>query len=319
MALFIAGAYFLPRIAVVERSAIIESSAKVVFAQVNDLHSWEKWSKWNQIDPEMKIDFINNGVGENAGYRWSSNNKNVGSGELFIVESVPYDSIAIQISFSEQGDARSVFTFVEQDSSTSVNWKMEYDVGFNPAARWFGLMIGKYVGPDFKEGLENLNVVCKVQVQENSLIEELVNLKQFNYAGIRKEVPFVEVSLIMGEMYAEVSNFIEANNVGIAGTPFAIYHEMEGERIDLECGIPITELTEGNEIIKTAVYPESKCAVVDYYGDYRLLEDAHTALQSWIEERRFKLAGSPLEFYFTDPANESKPENWHTRIMYPVR
>lgn len=319
MALFIAGSYFLPRIAIVERSEVIDAPAKVVFAQINDLHSWEKWSKWNQIDPEMKIDFINNGVGENAGYRWNSNNKNMGSGEMVIVESTPYDSIVVQFSFSEQGEARSVFTFNEQDSSTLVNWKMKYDVGFNPAARWMGLMIGQNVGPDFKEGLENLNVVCKVQVQENSFIEELVNLTEFNYASIRKEVPFVEVSLIMGEMYAEVSSFIEANKVGIAGAPFAIYHEMEGERIDLECGIPITKMTESNEIIKTAVYHKRKCAALDYYGDYRQLEDAHTALQSWIEERRFKLAGSPLEFYITDPANESNPENWHTRILYPVR
>jgi effector-binding domain-containing protein len=318
-ALFIAGAYFLPMVAKVERSKTIDASAKVVFAQINDLHSWEKWSKWNQIDPEMKIDFINKGVGEGAGYRWESANKSVGSGELVILESLPYDSIVILFDIKEQGNARSVFLFSEQDSTTLVTWKMDYDVGYNPAARWMGLMLDKYAGPDFEEGLENLNVVCKVQVQENSFIEELEMLQEFNYASIRKEVSFVEVSLQMEEMYEQVSSFIEEKNVGITGSPFAVYHKMEGERIDLECGIPISKLVEGNQTINSAIYPTKQCAVVDYFGDYRQLEDAHTALQSWIEERKFKLAGPPLEFYLTDPEEEPNSEKWHTRIYYPVR
>jgi len=318
-ALFIAGAYFLPRIAIIERTAVIDAPPKVVFAQINDLHSWDKWSKWNQIDPDMKIKYINNGVGENAGYTWESDVKNVGSGQVLITETVPYDSIVTLLNFMEQGDARAVFQFEDIDNTTRVTWRMEYDVGFNPVARWMGLMMGRYVGPDFEEGLENLNVVCKVQVQENSYIEELVELEEFAYASVRKEVPYLEVSLIMGEMLGTVSSFIEDVNVGIAGAPFAIYHEMEGEQIDLECGIPISEPVIGTETIITSVYPSIKCAAVDYYGDYRQLEDAHTTLQTWIEERNFKLAGSPLEFYLTDPATEPNPEKWHTRIYYPVR
>lgn len=319
-ALAIAGAYFLPRVVEIERSAVIEAPPKVVFAQINDLHSWEKWSKWNQIDPDMEVEYINNGVGEEAGYTWESNNKKVGDGKLLITESVPYDSIVTLLNFAEQGDARGIFYFDERDESTTlVRWKLLYDVGFNPAARWMGLMMGTFIGPDFEEGLENLNVVSKVQVQENSLIKELITLKTFDFASVRREVPFTEVSLVMGDMYAGISSFIEEVNIGIAGVPFAIYHEMEGETIDLECGIPVSAQVEGNENVNTGVYPTQKCAAVDFYGDYRQLEDAHTALQAWIEERRFKLAGSPIEFYLTDPATESNPDKWHTRICYPVR
>lgn len=319
-ALAITVSYFFPRIVEIKRSAVIEAPAKVVFAQINDLHSWEKWAKWNQIDPDMKIKYINNGVGEQAGYAWESDHQKVGNGKLIITTSVPYDSIVATLNFAGQGDAESVFYFDEQsDSTTLVVWKLRYDVGFNPVARWMGLVMGNIVGPNFRESLENLNVVCKVQVQENSFIEELITLDEFDYASVRQEVPFVEVSLVMGEMYAAISNFTETANVGITGVPFAIYHEMEGETIDLECGIPISEKVEGNEIVTTGTYPKTKCAAVDYYGDYRLLEDAHTALQSWIEERNFKLAGSPIEFYLNDPNTESNPENWHTRICYPVR
>lgn len=319
IALFIAGAYFLPRIVVVERNAVIEAPANVVFSQVNDLHSWEKWSMWNQIDPEMEIKYINHGVGEGAGYNWESEHPNVGDGRLLITESAPYDSIVTLLTFAERGDAISIFYFEEKDSTTLVTWRLKYNVGYNPAARWKGLMIGSIVGPDFEEGLENLNVVCKVQVQENDFIGELVNLEAFEYASVREEVAFMDVSLKMGDLFAEVSNFIEMANTGVAGMPFAIYHEMDSESIDLECGIPVSEKVEGTEVITTGTYPEKKCAAVDYFGDYRQLEDAHTAVQSWIEEHNFKLAGAPLEFYLTDPATEPDPGKWHTRIYYPVQ
>lgn len=318
-ALLIAGAYFLPRKVVVERDAIIAAPPKVVFAQINDLRNWEKWSKWFQIDPEMKVEFVNHGVGENSGYRWESNNSKVGNGELMILESVPYDSIVTQINFDDQGTAGSVFHFQVFEGRTKVIWEFTFDTGYNPFARWMGLFTGSFIGPDFEEGLANLNVVCKVQVQENSYVEELVELKAFYFASVREKVPFVEVSLEMGEMYGMVSSFIEAANTGLAGMPFAIYHEMEGEEIDLECGIPITDLVEGTKSIKTGTFPATKCATVDYYGDYRQLEDAHTALQAWIEEHKFKLAGSPIEFYMTDPSAEPDPEKWLTKIYYPVR
>ena len=69
-ALFIAIAYFLPQKIYVERESLIEASSKTVYSQIIDLHSWNKWSKWNQMDPDMKIDYSNNGVEIGAGYSW---------------------------------------------------------------------------------------------------------------------------------------------------------------------------------------------------------------------------------------------------------
>jgi len=318
-ALFVIGAYFLPEVVTVERDATIDAPSKVVFAQINDLHSWEKWSVWNQLDPDMNIKYFNHGIGEGAGYKWDSANKHVGTGKLQIVESTPYDSIVTLINFTEEGDAKSVFNFEETDSVTHLIWKLTYNLGYNPFTRWMGLMMEKFIGPDFDKGLENLKIVCEVQVQEKSLIEELVDLEGFNYASIRRKVSFPEVGLSMQEMFETINNFIASSNTEIAGVPFTIYHEMKGEEIDIECGIPISILIEGNKTIITSTFSSKRCATVNYYGDYQQLEDAHTALQSWIEEREFKLAGPPVEFYFADPRTEQNPKKWLTKIYYPVK
>ena len=96
-------AFFLPRQVHVERKGTINAPAKVVFNQVNNLHTWEKWAVWNQMDPDMQVEFEHTGIGKGAAYTWESENPNLGSGKLTITESVPYDSIATKMNFMEEG------------------------------------------------------------------------------------------------------------------------------------------------------------------------------------------------------------------------
>ena len=35
----------------ISRNAVISAPVSVVFAQVNDFHKWENWSRWGKMDP----------------------------------------------------------------------------------------------------------------------------------------------------------------------------------------------------------------------------------------------------------------------------
>jgi len=318
LAIFIAIAYFLPQKIYIERVSVIEASPKTVYSQIIDLHSWNKWSKWNQMDPDMKVEYINRGVGVGAGYSWNSENKNVGKGTIKIVEAVKFDSIVVKMNFMEQGAARSSFVFEKSGESTKIKWSLSYDVGFNPFARWMGLMMNNYVGSDFETGLTNLSALCKVLEKENEYIVLIDELEKFNYVSIREKVSFIEISLKMGEMYGEISTYINNMGAEMKGMPYARYHLMTEEEIDLECGIPTNILVGDEGDFLTGTFPNTKCATVDYYGDYQQLEEGHTAIQKWIEKRGFEIVDAPLEIYITDPGSDPNPENWLTRIYYPV-
>ena len=41
----------------IERSAVINASPEVAFAQVNDFHKWEGWSPWAKLDPSQQNTF----------------------------------------------------------------------------------------------------------------------------------------------------------------------------------------------------------------------------------------------------------------------
>ena len=317
-ALFVAAAYFLPQKVYVERELEIQAKPQIVFNQVNDLHNWIKWSKWTMIDPEMEIEYKNHGIGVGGGYEWKSQNKNVGNGKLEITESVKYDSVVVLMDFMKEGTATSRFKFVETESGTFVNWNLVYDVGFNPAGRWMGLMMDKFVGPDFEEGLKNLNTVSSIQTDEKTFQIEISELSPFNFLSIREKVSPEEISAKMGEMYGKIMSIIQKNNLETTGMPYSVYYEMDETQIDVECGIPVTEVIEINEPFKSGTQNALNYAMLQYFGNYNQLENGHAQLQEWIKTHKFRLNGSPIEVYVTDPQDEPSPEKWQTNIYYPI-
>jgi effector-binding domain-containing protein len=312
-------AFFLPRQVHVERSGTIEAPPKVVFNQVNNLHTWEKWAVWNQIDPEMKVEFENTGVGEGAAYTWESEDSNVGSGRLTITASEPYDSIATEMDFMEKGTSSGYFLFEEVEKGTKVTWGFDTDLGNNPAARWMGLMFDSMLGKDFEKGIENLGVVSETIVQEGRPIVEIVTVPEFNYVSMRSNIQFENTSTQMGVMYGKLSNFIDNNDLMMTDTPYAIYHKIDGTMIDLECGIPVEYKTETNGDIISGVMPTKKYATADHFGSHETLGETHQFIQNWIVENGFELVGSPMEKYLTDPQKEPDVSKWVTAIYYPVK
>jgi len=315
---FIIIAFFLPRQAHVKRSLTMDAPAKVVFNQVNNLHTWDKWAVWNQMDPNMEITYHHTGIGENASYSWHSDNSNVGSGEMKITASVPYDSIATAMDFMEHGTATGYFLFDENDGKTNVTWAFDTDLGFNPMARWLGLFMNAMLGPDFEKGLENLKIVSETIVQEKRPIVEIVTRPAFHFVSLRKEVDLKDISTQMGRMYAKLTTFINQNNLLMTNMPYAIYHKIDGDMVDIECGIPIDKVVEQQDNILSGTVPATKCAEADHIGPYSTLEKTHQFIQDWIPKNGFHLAGSPMERYLTDPQKEPDQSKWITTIYYPV-
>ncbi|QIA06241.1 SRPBCC family protein [Draconibacterium halophilum] len=317
-ALFVAIAYFLPKTVIVERSADIQAPTKTVYAQLIDLHQWDHWSPWKRMSENGSVEYINHGVGLGGGYIWKNENKEGSGATIIITEANPYSIVTVSLDFMQRGEALSSFILTENSDGTTVKWTLTYDVGNNPFARWIGLLMKKSMATDFDNGLVKLKAICHVIEKEEEQVILLDEIKEMNYAGIRETVPFIEVSREMSEMYNEISKFLAQKEVEMAGIPFAMYHLMDEEEIDLECGIPIDETVEGNAKVKIATFPTTTCASLDFYGDYNNLQEGHIALQKWVEAHGFNLISAPMEFYLTDPQQETDPTKWITRICYPI-
>ncbi len=151
--------FFLPSKVALERSKVIAAPSEILFEQVNDLRNWNSWSPWHQMDPDMDISYSSeNPVGEGAWYSWTGSDA-VGSGKMTIVESQPHQFIRTEMLFMDAEDpAYSNFRFDRVESGTNVTWS--FDAEMSGMGKWFGLMMGVFIGPSYEQGLEQLDSVA---------------------------------------------------------------------------------------------------------------------------------------------------------------
>ena len=147
---------FLPSTYRVERSVAINGGPGAVFPYINTLKRWHEWTAWTVIKyPDMKVSFSGPEAGVGASYSWEG--KSNGRGTLNVTRSEPDKSIGYDLDF-ENGKyvSKGAITLEPIGESVSVTWSNEGNLGWNPVSRFFGLFMDKMMGPDFEEGLRNL-------------------------------------------------------------------------------------------------------------------------------------------------------------------
>jgi effector-binding domain-containing protein len=123
----------------------------------------------------------------------------------------------------------------------------------------------------------------------------------------------------LGRIFPQVFSYIQESGAAPVGAPFARYHDMTEEGIDIEVGIPTSDELPGNEHVSPSELPGGPAAVVMYVGPYGdAMAEAYSAIEAWMQENGRVPAGGPWENYLTDPG-ETPPEEYRTEIVWPVR
>lgn len=159
--LFVGIAYLLPREVSVVRSTDINAPASEIFPHFNNLSATEAWSPWLDRDPNVQVTYNDIPEGAGAAMTWASENPQVGNGSQEIVESVENMRVVTALDFGPQGTAEATFELLETGGVTNVTWGFVTDTGMNPMARWFGLMMEDFLGPDYEKGLANLKALVE--------------------------------------------------------------------------------------------------------------------------------------------------------------
>ena len=146
----------------VSRHMTMSAPAPTVFAQVNDLHNWEKWNPWQKVDPAMKLQFSGPASGVGAAYAWQGN-KDVGEGRLAIIESRPSDLVRLKLEFLKPFAATNtaIFEFKPAGDQTQVTWSMEGRNNFFAKAIHLCMNMDKMVGGQFEKGLADMKTAVE--------------------------------------------------------------------------------------------------------------------------------------------------------------
>jgi uncharacterized protein YndB with AHSA1/START domain len=157
----LAGGFLLPASTHVERATTIARPPAEVHAMLDSYRRFNEWSPWHGRDPATVYVFEGAERGVGASMRWSSEQSDVGKGRQTIIESVPGSKVVTKLEFEGQGDAIATFTLTPEGDGTRVVWGFDTEHGMNPVSRWFGLMLDRWVGGDYAQGLAKLKAVME--------------------------------------------------------------------------------------------------------------------------------------------------------------
>jgi uncharacterized protein YndB with AHSA1/START domain len=146
----------------VQRTVSINASPDKVFGLINDFHTWASWSPWEKKDLAVKKTHSGPAQGKGAVLEWDGN-KDVGTGRMEVLESVPASTIVIKLDFLKPFEAhnQAEFTLIPQDASTEVTWAMYGPQPFMMKVMDLVMNMDKMVGKDFEDGLANLKALAE--------------------------------------------------------------------------------------------------------------------------------------------------------------
>jgi len=148
----------------VERELKINKPKSEVFDYIKMLKNQDNFSKWAQMDPNMKKTYT--GTDGTIGFisAWSSENENVGVGEQEIMKIKEGERIDFELRFIKPFESTSPAYMITESAppnSTIVKWgfhgKMEYPMNLMLPFVNFDEMIGN----DFETGLNNLKEILE--------------------------------------------------------------------------------------------------------------------------------------------------------------
>ncbi len=157
---------FLPKIVYFSRFQTVAAPPELVFGYVNSLKKFNLWSPWAARDPNIRFEYSGPDEGVGASMSWQSENAEVGTGSQEIIESRANEFVKVSLNFGNRDVGNAHYTLKASGQETTITWAFEQDLGYNPVARYVGLMLEDWIAPDYETGLARLKTV--VESAQNS-------------------------------------------------------------------------------------------------------------------------------------------------------
>jgi effector-binding domain-containing protein len=133
---------------------------------------------------------------------------------------------------------------------------------------------------------------------------------------IRTRAAVQELPQVFDAAYGALMQYLGALGEQPTGMPFAAYHNMDMQALDLEIGFPVARPLPGKDTIQPGELPAGKWARVLHVGPYDQCRTAYDALSAWIAEQGYRPTGVAYEAYCSEPG--TPPQEIRTWIMFPL-
>lgn len=136
--------------------------------------------------------------------------------------------------------------------------------------------------------------------------------------SIRGRITPAEISSFLGRSFADLYGHVGLLGAAPAGHPFVIYHHFGNEVIDAEVCVPLAVEVLASGRIASRVVEAATVARTLHVGPYEELGAAYGALDRWIGDHDFAVAGPSRERYLNGPDEGRAPAGYRTEIDLPI-
>lgn len=318
-ALFLIVTVFIPSHYSVERKVEINAPQSIIYYLINDFHNWKYWDTWWKLDTNQERKYSGPIFGLNSAFSWRSRDRNVGSGEIKILEDKPFDFLKMSIVFGREMRSNATFRLMQLDSNrVLVAWKMEGELQF--LAKWFRFFLDQAVGKDFEANLSNIK----------KLSEEIARNKVHFFSDTFPELKIIyisdstshnesDVQEVFANAFQELMEFGNKNKLNFTSNPIAIYrsYSPNGMRFDACIAVESLENLQPTGRIQVGTIPKSYVLRIVYLGGYNGLPSVYKKIQNYMQEKKLAPKGDFFEMYYTDPQMVPPDENL-TIIYCPI-
>lgn len=314
----------------VEETLVVEAPREMLFDEVNNYKTWEKWGPWTKEKPNMIVTYTQNTLGEGAGYSWKTDHMN---GSITTTGTIPGKSIDQVITFDTPfGEATSnvYWTFEKMENKTKVTWGLKGERNF--WAKAYQLTqdgtSAETIRPMLKTGLRNLAAKVKKAME---LYEISVNGTTLHSGGFYMYMTTASrntgkaLAKKRNKIFPQVRLYMQQNNITISGTPMMVFNHIDEQSgtVIISCGIPTSSrvITPSEIDVLSGFLPSQKVVKTTLKGNYAHLPEAWAAAKRFISENNFELNKDayPFEVYVTDPEEVQNPAEWITEIYIPIK
>lgn len=156
-----------------------------------------------------------------------------------------------------------------------------------------------------KKGFDIMAFIDQIEVT-------LSEVKERHILYSRQRMSVEEYGRHVGGLFA----LAQQEGLKLVGAPLSIYHDSEFDPADndTEVALPVERSSE-----KTRVLAGGLCATALCSGPYSNLPNAYARLMEWMQKNGYALAAAPYEQYEKGPMETDEPEEFLTRIYFPLQ
>lgn len=137
-------------------------------------------------------------------------------------------------------------------------------------------------------------------------------------AVVRERVPMANLTEFFGRTFGAVMTAAQAQNASLTGPPFAMYHGMPTDTVDVEAGFPVTPNFSAAGDVVNGRLPEADALEAVHQGPYDTLERTYALILERMSAEEMTPSDTMWEFYLSDPGKEPDPAKWQTRVVWPI-